>query len=139
MKLSDYDYDLPADRIAQYPLPVRDQSRLMVLHRSTGEVEHAHFRCIGEYLRSGDCLVLNETKVFPARLMGCKEGTGGSAELFLLRCPGDPSLWAGLVRPGRRVRPGSWPPRCVLDILVASCYLGHDADSDPRHQSQRLE
>lgn len=107
VKLSDYDYDLPSDRIAQNPLPVRDQSRLMVLDRATRRIAHAHFRDLPDYLRTGDCLVLNETRVLPARLVGRKADTGGSTELLLLRRVGDTNQWSALVKPGRRVRKGS--------------------------------
>ena len=85
MKLSDFNYNLPEELIAQDPLEKRDNSRLMVLHRETGELEHKHFYDVIDYLNPGDCLVVNNTKVIPARLMGVKEETGASIEVLLLK------------------------------------------------------
>ena len=85
MKLEDFDFYLPEELIAQEPIKVRDNSRLMVLHKNTGEIEHKIFKDIVEYLYPGDCLVLNNTKVIPARLYGFKEGTGGKIEILLLK------------------------------------------------------
>ncbi len=106
MKLSDYDYCLPQELIAQRPFPQRDQSRLMVLHRAIGSIEHRQFKQIVEYLRRGDCLVINETKVLPARLLGQKEGSGGRVEVFLTRQI-ETGVWEVLVKPGRRVPAGT--------------------------------
>jgi S-adenosylmethionine:tRNA ribosyltransferase-isomerase len=106
MKLSDYDYHLPQQLIAQRPLPQRDRSRLMVLHRATGSIEHRQFKQILEYLRQGDCLVINETKVLPARLLGQKKGSGGKVEVFLTHQM-EADTWQALVRPGRRVPVGT--------------------------------
>ncbi|MCD6169716.1 MAG: tRNA preQ1(34) S-adenosylmethionine ribosyltransferase-isomerase QueA [Candidatus Latescibacteria bacterium] len=106
MKLSDYDYYLPRELIAQRPLAQRDQSRLMVLHRGDGGVEHREFKEIVGYLRCGDCLVVNETKVLPARLWGHKQSSGGRVEVFLTRRI-EKDTWQALVRPGRRVPVGS--------------------------------
>ena len=103
--LSDYDYTLPQELIAQYPVPERDTSRLMVLRRSDGQIEHAQFRDLPELLSPKDCLVVNETRVVPARLRGYRPGTGGAIELLLVRQEGD--LWETLARPGRRLRPGA--------------------------------
>lgn len=94
MKTSDFDYDLPKELIAQDPLEDRSASRLMVLHRKSGTIEHRVFHDIVEYLRPGDCLVRNNTKVIPARLFGVREDTGATIELLLLkrrgkRCVGD--------------------------------------------------
>ncbi len=106
MKLSDYDYHLPQELIAQRPLPQRDRSRLMVLHRATASIEHRQFKQILEYLRRGDCLVINETRVLPARLLGQKEGSGGRVEIFLTRQM-EADTWQALVRPGRRISVGT--------------------------------
>ena len=105
MKLSDFMYDLPEERIAQTPVEPRDHSRLMVLHRDTGEIEHKHFYDIIDYLNPGDCLVINETKVIPARLYG-ERPTGGAVEVLLLRQLG-PKRWETLVRPGKKLKPGA--------------------------------
>ncbi len=105
MHINDFDYDLPQDLIAQTPAEKRDFSRLMVVHRSTGEVEHKHFYDIIDYLKEGDCLVLNNSKVLPARLYGSKEGTGAKIEFLLIkRIEGD--TWETMVRPGKRLKPG---------------------------------
>lgn len=108
MRTSDFDYPLPPDRIAQTPAEPRDSARLLVLHRDTGQVEHAVFREIGRYLRPGDVLVLNRTRVLPARLYARKVDTGGKVEILLLRRE-DARTWEALVggkgmRVGRRVR-----------------------------------
>lgn len=105
-RLSDFDYQLPPELIAQHPAEPRDSSRLMVIRRDTAEIEHRRFHEIIEFLKPQDLLVLNNTKVVPARLLGRKRGSPGEAEIFLLRqTEGD--LWSCLVRPGRRLRPGS--------------------------------
>ena len=105
MKLSDFMYDLPEERIAQTPVEPRDHSRLMVLHRDTHAIEHKHFYDIIDYLNPGDCLVVNETKVIPARLYG-ERPTGGACEVLLLKQLG-PKRWETLVRPGKKLRPGA--------------------------------
>ncbi len=105
MKLSDFMYDLPEERIAQTPVEPRDHSRLMVLHRGTGEIEHRHFYDIVDYIDPGDCLVINETKVIPARLYG-ERPTGGACEVLLLKQLG-PKRWETLVRPGKKLKPGA--------------------------------
>ena len=105
MKTSDFYYDLPKELIAQDPLSDRSSSRLLVLE-SDGNTVHTHFSDITGYLKSGDCLVLNDTKVIPARLIGTKEGTGAGAEVFLLRRKSD-SVWETLVRPGKKLREGA--------------------------------
>ena len=105
MNISDFDYNLPEELIAQEPVEPRDASRLMVLHRDDGRIEHRHFRDIIEYLRPGDVLVVNESRVIPARLHGRKADTGGRVEVLLLSShEGD--TWETLVRPGRRIQPG---------------------------------
>jgi len=103
IRTADFDYHLPPERIAQTPIEPRDHARMMVLHRDTGEIEHKHVYDIIEYLQPGDLLVLNDTRVIPARLLGHKE-TGGRAEVFLLRPMGD-GRWETLVR-GKHLTPG---------------------------------
>ena len=105
MKTSDFNYDLPEELIAQTPLERRDASRLMHLDKITGEVEHRHFFDLPEYLRPGDCLVLNDSRVLPARLIGRRE-TGGAVEVLLLRDRGE-GVWECLTRPGRKTQPGT--------------------------------
>ncbi len=106
MRLSDFNYELPEELIAQDPLEKRDNSRLMVLHRATGELEHKHFYDVIDYLNPGDCLVINDTKVIPARLMGAKEGTGASIEVLLLKRR-EERVWETLVKPGKKARAGT--------------------------------
>ncbi len=105
MKTSDFDYDLPAELIAQTPVEPRDASRLMVAHRDTGEIEHRTFHDMIEYLQPGDLLVLNQTRVIPARLFGHKVGTGGKVELLLLN-QRDERTWEALAR-GKKLHPGT--------------------------------
>lgn len=124
MRTEDFNYDLPEELIAQEPAPVRDACRMLVMDRETGALEDRIFHDIEEYLRPGDLLVANETRVMPARLLGAKRGTGGQAEVFLLRevkgAPASPyldesltesanqqAIWEVLVRPGKRLKPGS--------------------------------
>ena len=102
MNVKDYDYDLPEELIAQDPLEDRSSSRLMVLDRKTGEVEHRHFTDILEYLRPGDCLVINNTKVIPARLFGVKEDTQAKIEVLLLKRK-ENDVWETLVKPGKKI------------------------------------
>ena len=105
MRINDFDYELPQELIAQTPAEKRDFSRLMVVHRDSGEVEHKHFYDILDYLKAGDCLVLNNSKVLPARLYGRKEGTDANIEFLLIkRIEGD--TWESMVRPGKRLKPG---------------------------------
>ena len=106
MKTSDFYYDLPQELIAQDPLEDRSSSRLMVLDKKTGQVEHRIFRDIVDYLNPGDCLVVNNTKVIPARLMGVKEDTGAHIEVLLLKRKAD-NVWETLVKPGKKARPGT--------------------------------
>ena len=104
MKKSDFYFDLPEELIAQTPIAQRDSSRLLHLSKITGEVEHRHFYELPQFLKPGDCLVLNNSRVLPARLIGTRP-TGGSIELVLLRDLGD-DRWECLSRPGRKTRPG---------------------------------
>ena len=134
MNVHDFYYDLPEELIAQDPLEKRDESRLMVIHRDTGEIEHKKFKDIIEYLNPGDCLVINDTKVIPARLLGSKEDTGAAVEVLLLKPANETSvpgtnvskftdeenetlvpgtnvshtrIWECLVRPGKKLKPGA--------------------------------
>src|SRR5574339_418200 len=123
MKTSDFDYNLPESSIAQTPVEPRDSSRLLVLQRDTGEVEHRIFREIGEYLRAGDLLVVNQTRVIPARIYSRKE-TGGRVELLLLRRR-DKLTWEALVggkglRVGTTVMVEDGPQAEIVDQLDGS-------------------
>lgn len=122
MRTDDFDYELPQELIAQEPAAVRDACRLLKMDRTTGALEDRIFHDVGDYLRPGDLLVANETRVMPARLLGAKRGTGGAAEVFLLRevfgqepKTNSSALWETLVRPGRRLKPGA-----VVDFAGAS-------------------
>ena len=106
MDVKDFYYDLPQELIAQDPLDDRSSSRLMVLDKITGEVEHRHFKDITEYLRPGDCLVINNTKVIPARLYGVKEGTEAKIEILLLKRK-ENDIWETLVKPGKKCKIGT--------------------------------
>lgn len=106
MKKEDFYFDLPEELIAQDPLEDRSGSRLLVLDKETGETEHHIFREIVNYLNPGDCLVINDTKVIPARLIGEKEGTGAKVEVLLLKRKGN-DIWETLVKPGRKMKPGA--------------------------------
>ncbi|MDD7333033.1 MAG: tRNA preQ1(34) S-adenosylmethionine ribosyltransferase-isomerase QueA [Lachnospiraceae bacterium] len=106
MDVKDFDYELPEELIAQDPLEDRSSSRLMVLDRKTGDVEHRHFRDILDYLNPGDCLVINNTKVIPARLYGAKEDTQAKIEVLLLKRK-ENDVWETLVKPGKKAKPGT--------------------------------
>ena len=106
MKTSDFNYYLPEELIAQDPLEDRSSSRLMCLDRVTGEMEHKHFHEIKESLKPGDCLVINDTKVIPARLYGTKKDTGAVIEILLLKRK-DKDVWETLVKPGKKCKPGA--------------------------------
>lgn len=105
MKTSDFYYELPPELIAQDPLEDRSSSRLLILDKKTGKTEHHVFREIIDYLNPGDCLVINDTKVIPARLIGTKEDTGAKIEVLLLKRK-DKNIWETLVKPGRKAKPG---------------------------------
>lgn len=108
MKLSDFSFDLPEELIAEYPSDNRDEARLMVLHRDSGKIEHRLFKDIIEYFGDGDVMIMNNTKVFPARMYGNKEKTGAKIEVFLLRELNRESLlWDVLVDPARKIRIGN--------------------------------
>ena len=104
MKKSDYFYDLPQELIAQEPIEPRDHSRLLVLDRKTGGIQDRHFYDLEELLKPGDCLILNDSRVLPARLYGRKKDTGASVELLLLHPQGQ-DRWEVLAGPGRRAKP----------------------------------
>jgi len=109
LKISDFDYNLPQDLIAQTPIEPRDASRLLVVQRSDGSIQHRHFHDIGAYLRPGDLLIANQSRVIPARLLGHRAGTGGVVEVLLLSERSDlgHDIWETLVRPGRRLQEGA--------------------------------
>ena len=111
MRTDDFDYNLPEERIAQAPAEPRDSCRLLVLHRENGRIEHKHFTDIVEYLEPGDLVVVNQTRVMPARLVGKKQNTGGVSETLLLKRREDidalGSVWECLVNPGKRLKPGA--------------------------------
>ena len=130
MKTSDFDYELPEERIAQEPWPVRDECRMLVMDRRTGELQDRIFRDIYDYIEPGDVLVANETRVLPARLLGAKRGTGGAAEVFLLREHMDAhatsnkeATWEVLVKPGKRLKPGA-----VIEFADASGNIALQAE-----------
>ena len=125
MKTSDFNYDLPEELIAQTPVEPRDHSRLLVYHRATGSIEHKHFYDIIDYLRPGDALVINETRVIPARLLGVKEGTGVPVEVLLLRRR-SATDWEALVRPGRRLKPGTF---CSFGDGLLRCEVLENVES----------
>jgi S-adenosylmethionine:tRNA ribosyltransferase-isomerase len=108
MKLSEFDFELPEELIAEYPMENRDESRLMVIHRDTGKIEHKMFKDVLDYFDEGDVMIRNNTKVFPARMYGNKEKTGAKIEVFLLRELNRESLlWDVLVDPARKIRIGN--------------------------------
>ncbi|MHC9159312.1 MULTISPECIES: tRNA preQ1(34) S-adenosylmethionine ribosyltransferase-isomerase QueA [Exiguobacterium] len=106
LNVNDYDFELPEELIAQVPLLDRTSSRLLVLDRETGDIEHRHFRDVLDYLNEGDALVVNDSRVLPARLFGAKQETGGKVELLLLKQTED-DVWEALVKPAKKVRVGS--------------------------------
>lgn len=107
-KLSQFNYELPKKLIASYPAKERDESRLMIVHRDSGKIEHKLFKDVLDYFDENDCFIMNNTRVFPARLYGCKEKTGANIEVFLLReLNEDAKLWDVLVDPARKIRVGN--------------------------------
>ncbi|MFO1477993.1 MAG: tRNA preQ1(34) S-adenosylmethionine ribosyltransferase-isomerase QueA [Verrucomicrobiota bacterium] len=132
MRTADFDFDLPPDRIAQAPAADRDGSRLLVLDRSRGSIEHRAFRQLPGYLRPGDVLVLNDSRVIPARLRGVNGRTGGRFEILLLE-EESPNIWWTMMRPGRRARPGTriglvapgGAPAAVEAVVLDSNDEGH--------------
>ena len=106
MDVKDFYFDLPQELIAQDPLEDRSSSRLLVLDKKTGEIEHHTFRDVVSYLKKGDCLVINDTKVIPARLFGVKEDTQAKIEVLLLKRK-ENDIWETLVKPGKKAKPGT--------------------------------
>lgn len=147
MNIAEFDYELPLERIAQEPLPERDASRLMVVARRTGVLRHHSFRDLADLLRPGDLLVVNRSRVFPARLLGKRPKSGGRVEVLLLGPVGSGDRWEALVRPGRRLRVGDGvrvgPD---LSVLILSAAQGADgrrlvrleAAGDPWQVIERL-
>jgi len=119
VKTSDFYYDLPQELIAQTPLERRDASRLMLLDKQTGQIAHHHFYELPQFLRPGDCLVINDSRVLPARLLGRRVPSGGAVEVLLLVDKGD-KRWECLVRPGRKLRPGQKVAFGDGDLLTAT-------------------
>ncbi|MCH8331626.1 MAG: S-adenosylmethionine:tRNA ribosyltransferase-isomerase, partial [Bacteroidetes bacterium] len=120
MKLSQFNFDLPQKLIAQYPAEARDESKLMVIDRETGEIEHKIFKDMLEYFDEKDTMIVNNTKVFPARLFGKKEKTGAKIEVFLLReLNREMRLWDVLVDPARKIRVGNKLYFGDDDLLIA--------------------
>lgn len=126
MHINDFDYNLPPELIAQKPADKRDSSRLLVVHREDGRTEHRHFFDILNYLHKGDCLVLNNSKVLPARLYGIKAKTGAKVEFLLIkRIEGD--VWETMVKPGKRLKPGDFVVFSENPLLKAEiCDYGND-------------
>lgn len=126
MRTSDFDYHLPSDLIAQTPIEPRDSSRLLVLYRDTGQMEHRYFSDLVEYLQSGDVLVFNDTRVIPARLYGRREDTGGKVELLLITRL-QPGVWKAIGKPSRRLQRGSHilvDGESPLRVEVLDCHEG---------------
>lgn len=118
MRIDEFDYNLPEELIAQKPADRRDGSRLLIVHRDDHSLEHKHFFDIIDHLKEGDCLVLNNSKVLPARLFGVKEGTGARIEFLLIkRMEGD--IWETMVKPGKRLKPGDSVVFCTEPLLKA--------------------
>lgn len=121
LKLDDYDYPLPEELIARYPLPERDQSRMLVLHRDSGGIEHRMFTDLPEYLDSGDLLALNNTKVLPARFYGNRQGLTGRVEILMLHPTGQENEWSALIRPAKKMNPSTIielpDTKAVLEVL----------------------
>src|SRR5688500_12245460 len=107
MHVSDFSFDLPAELIAQAPAPERGTSRLLVLHKNNGTLEHTHVSRLADFLREGDLLVVNDTRVFPARLLGTREPSGGAVECLLLANLEEQGHWDALVHPGQKLQPGA--------------------------------
>ncbi len=126
MLTSDFDYSINKDLIAQTPTEPRDHSRLLILDRSTGKLEHRRFYEIGDFLESGDLLVLNNSRVIPARLTGKRTETSGAVEILLLHKL-SPGIWKALVKPGRRLKPGA-----TIEIYGAKCTILEDTGQGTR-------
>lgn len=129
MNISQFDYTLPESLIAQHPVEPRDASRLMVLHRQSGQIEHRLFKDIATYLNPADALVLNRTRVMPARLRGEREKTGGQVEVVLIR-EEEPGRWEALLRPGARLGEGS---RLLLENGALTAVVDNAPGQEPRY------
>jgi S-adenosylmethionine:tRNA ribosyltransferase-isomerase len=138
MRTGDFDFELPGDLIAQVPAPARDQSRLLVLHRASGKLEHRNFRDLLEYLRPGDLLVLNDSKVIPARLRAANPHTGGKFEVLLLEENAVNDWWA-MLRPAKRARPGSHLTLLQPDGEPSHCTAVVLDKNDEGHRRLRFE
>lgn len=149
MRTDDFDYELPERCIAQEPAPVRDACKMLAMDRATGAIEDRIFRDIYDYLQPGDVLVANDTRVLPARLLGAKRGTGGAAEVFLLRERFDvepktdsSAIWEVLVRPGKRLKPGSGAVVDFTDaegnVALSAEVIGWGADEGRGERLVRL-
>ncbi len=132
MQTSDFDYDLPPELVAQTPAEPRDSSRLLVLNRATRGIAHRHFGDVLSYIRPGDLMVFNQSRVIPARLFGVRDDNGGKVELLLLRREGD-RIWEALARPARRLRPG------MTVSIKPPGHLGVNALPDPGLSVEILE
>ena len=149
MKLTDFYYDLPQELIAQDPLLKRSESRLMVLDRKDNTIEHKHFYDVIDYLNPGDCLVINDTRVLPARLLGVKENTGASIEVLLLKRKDD-CTWETLVKPGKKCKVGNRLIRFEFDGIFEEIldelgqmplppYITHKLEDKNRYQTVYAE
>jgi S-adenosylmethionine:tRNA ribosyltransferase-isomerase len=137
MRTSDFDFELPPDLIAQTPSGVRDESRMLVLHRKSGKLEHRVFRDLPEYLRPSDLLVLNNSRVIPARLYGRNMRTGGSFEMLLLEQNAANDWWA-MMRPGKRARPGTRVQLVALDGQLAPIHATVIGTNEEGHRRLRF-
>lgn len=149
MRTDDFDYELPERCIAQAPAAVRDACKMLVMDRATGAIEDRVFRDIYDYLQPGDVLVANSTRVMPARLLGAKRGTGGAAEVFLLRerfdvepKTGSSAIWEVLVRPGKRLKPGSGAivdfTNAENEVVLSAEVIGWGSDEGKGERLARL-
>ena len=137
-KLGDFDYPLPKKYIAQYPGEKRDQAKLMVVNKKTKTIEHKKFNNIGDYLRKNDLLILNNTKVFPARLFATKDRTDAKVEVFLLRELAN-NLWEVMVKPARKVRIGNklvFTPKLMCDVIDNTVSGGRVVRFESENQSE---
>ena len=131
MLITDFDYELPPELIAQYPSQKRDEARLLVVDRESGTTEHKMFYDIIDYLEPGDCLVMNDSKVLPARMFGVKRDTGAKAEILLTkRSEGD--VWEAMVKPGKKLKPGAVVDFCTEEGKKLSAEILDFSDDGTR-------